>query len=283
MKVNVASPMKDIDYSHLIRDIDDDEVEFFQEHGWLYVPNFINVKLAEELRQHFMDWSGIHAMELPEDPAEQEALRAAVMAANKRPRSMFAARTEDPWIFNYMKQRKLGEAAARVLKVPSIKIFGEYLFIKLPEASGMGAVTPWHQDYPNLPCDRAQVVQMWTALAPITADMGPMVHLSGSHREPPGGLFGYDKDDAREVYPELFERYKVSEPRDYNPGDAMFHHCLTWHSAGMNKTNKLRWAITNQRMSASVRYTGQPSGNTDDMGLVPIQRYDHPNFPTVYP
>jgi ectoine hydroxylase-related dioxygenase (phytanoyl-CoA dioxygenase family) len=124
---------------------------------------------------------------------------------------------------------------------------------------------------------------MWTALAPISVDMGPMVHLSGSHREPPAGIFGYGGEDAQGVYPEIFKKHQVSQPRAYNPGDAVFHHCLTWHHAGINKTDKLRWAITNQRMSSNVRYTGQPSGNTDGMRLVFNKTFDHPNFLTVYP
>ena len=270
------------DYSHAIRDVTEEEVEFFDRNGWVFVPDFVNADLIAEVRQHFMDWSGIHALELPDDPAELDSFRAAVDAANSRPGSMFAARKDDPWIFDYLRQRKLAEAVSRMLNVPSIKMFGEYLFIKLPESSGRGMVTPWHQDFPNLPCDRSQVMQMWTALVPISVDMGPMVHLSGSHREPPGGIFGPGTEDARDVYPEIFEKYEVSEPRDYNPGDAMFHHCLTWHHAGLNKTDKLRWATTNQRMSSNVRYTGQPSGNTDGMGLIPGKTFEHPDFPTVY-
>lgn len=283
MTRNSAMPSETNDYSRLIRSVTEEEVKFFNDNGWVYMPNFVDADLIADLLQHYMDWSGMHALELPDDPADQEALRAAFDAAAKRPRSMFAARTDDPWIFNYMRQRKLGEAAARMLGVSSIKMFGEFLLNKFPECSGRSVQVPWHQDFPNLPCDRAQVIQMWTALVPISADMGPMVHLSGSHREPPGGIFGSGDEDAGDLYPEVFAKNEVSQPHAYNPGDAMFHHCLTWRKSNPNMSNKVRWAITNQRMSANTRYTGQQSGNTDGMGLIPGHTFDHPDFASVYP
>ena len=134
-----------------------------------------------------------------------------------------------------------------------------------------------------MPVDRAEALQLWTALVPITTDMAPMVHLSGSQHSQPGGMVAQLGEDARELYPDLFETYKVSEPVNYQAGDALFHHVLTWHSSGSNVTDKVRWAMSSIRMSERCRYTGQQNFNTDNLGLVPNQPFDHPNFPTVFP
>ena len=186
-------------------------------------------------------------------------------------------------MFNYVTQRKFGEASARLLNVPSIKVISETLHVKLPVRSTKGAEVAWHQDFPSMPVDRAEALQLWTALVPITTDMAPMVHLSGSQKSQPGGMVAQLGEDARELYPELFETYEVSEPVNYQAGDALFHHVLTWHSSGSNVTDKVRWAMSSIRMSERCRYTGQQNFNTDNLGLVPNQQFDHPNFPTVYP
>ena len=66
-------------------------------------------------------------------------------------------------------------------------------------------------------------------------------------------------------------------------GTAVFHHGLTWHFSGPNRTDKIRWAMSSYRISARSRYTGQANYNTDGLGLKPREVLDHPNFPIVYP
>ena len=158
----------------------------------------------------------------------------------------------------------------------------ETIQLKFPKNSGRVRNVVWHQDYPNLPIDRPAAVQMWLPLVPVSIDMGPMVHLNGSHREPPGGMMGFSGEKAEEIYPELFDRYEISKPAEYNAGDVMFHHSLCWHSSGPNLTDKVRWAMSSYRISDRCLYTGQQNYNTDNLGLELNKRINHPNFPVVY-
>ncbi len=271
------------DLSPYIGEITPDHIETFQRDGVVHVPGFVKPELCERVIEHFMDWSGLKWREWPSDPVEQAAFVAAVETANGRDKHHFAARQDDPWMFNYVAQRKFGEAASRLLKAPAVKILSESLYAKHPVASGHSRPAQWHQDFPWLPIDRAQAVQFWLALVPVTVDMGPMVHLKGSHHSEPGGMInGYD-EDAETLYPELFERYEVTPLEPVGQGEAVFHHALTWHSSGLNHTNRIRWAMASYRMSANCRYTGQQNFNTDGFGLKPNQLFDHPHFPTVYP
>ena len=270
-----------VDPSEHIRSITDDEVERFQRDGWVEVKGLISKELADQIVDHYKAWSGFRWDEWPSDPEEQRDFMAAVERVSQ-PGKIFAARQDDPWMFNYVTQPKLGEAASRLLGVPAVRILSESMQIKYPKSSGRSASIPWHQDWPFIPIDRVHAVQLWVALRPVTPDMGCMVHLTGSHREPPLGMLSYAGEDAREKYPYLWEQYEQSEPHPMEAGDAYFHHGLTWHYSFPNETDRIRWAMSNYRISADCLYTGQQNYNTDGLGLVPNKPFDHPNFPIVY-
>ena len=80
-----------------------------------------------------------------------------------------------------------------------------------------------------------------------------------------------------------FEQYKPTKLEFLSQGTAIFHHGLTWHMSGHNRTNKVRWAMSSYRVSSRARYTGQANFNTDGLDLKPREVLDHPNFPIVFP
>ena len=271
-----------VDLSQHIRDLTPEEIETFRRDGVVTVPGFVSAELVAEVKQHYMDWSGIRWDEWPEDPAEQQQFIEVIERATTG-KMLFAARQADPWIFNYVAQPKFGKAAAELVGVPAIRIVSETLHVKYPESSGHSKPLEWHQDWPHIPIDRVAAVQMWVALAPITADMGPMVHLEGSHREPPLGMLAYQGVKPEQAFPELWERYHLTAPHDLDAGDAVFHHGLCFHASGVNQTDRIRWGMSSYRIAADCLYTGQPNFNTDGLGLEPFKEFDHPNFPVVWP
>lgn len=270
------------DLADYIGDITPEQVEAFNEQGWVRVPGLIAPELCDRIVERYMEWTGLRWKDWPSDPGDQEKFVAAVDRLATAKGVRYGIRRDDPWMFNFVAQRKLGEVAAKALRVKAIKPLSETIQLKYPVNSGRTRTVTWHQDGPNLPIDRQFAVQTWVALVPVSVDMGPMVHLSGSHREPPMGMMGFAGEKASEVYPWLFDKYETSQPADYAKGDVMLHHSLCWHSSGPNKTDKVRWAMSNYRMSDRCLYTGQQNYNTDNMGLEPNKRFDHPNFPTVY-
>ena len=270
------------DLSDYIRDLTKEEIEFFAGNGWVFVPGYIDANLMKEVTQHYRDWTGLQWDEWPEDPEEQDKFNQAVknLMANV---IKFNIRLEDPWMWNFLTQRKLGKAAADLLKVPSVKLLSDTLHVKLPAATGRTEKLRWHQDFPSIPIDRAEAVQTWIALVPITPDMSPMAHMSGSHREKPNGIHELANETIEETYPELFDKYEISELHTYAPGDAVFHHCLTYHTSEANRTNRIRMGISSLRFSARSLYTGQSLSHTDGLGMQPLKLFSHANFPTVYP
>jgi len=275
------------DLSSQLGEVLPEHVEAFWRDGFVKIENFMSPELCDKVVDHFREWSGIRWKEWPSDPAEQEEFRNAVTNMYKRDKWFFAARQQDPWLFNFVTQRKFGKAAAKLLKVPAVKILSETLHTKLPEASGFGKETTWHQDYPYLPIDRGgKAVQTWLALVDIDPEMGPMQHLLGSHRSMPGHRNGNSRGDGREdarvLFPEVFEQYKPSELKAVPKGSAVFHHSLTYHYAPRNYTNRVRWAMSSYRISADCLYTGAQNHNTDGLGLAFDEPLNHPNFPTIY-
>lgn len=280
MAIDLNDPTAD--FSSLIRDITDEEVEYFQEEGWLHVRNLITPELALKVREHVKKWSGIEFDEWPQDAAEQARCMQQLEAMKDRTKKFLMSRA-DPWLGNFFEQRKLGEASARLLKAQSVKKLSETLHFKPPVSSGHGKPLAWHQDFQAIPIDRSAAIQTWIALAPIVPEMGPMQHLRGSHKEGSLGRHIFAGELAEEVNPEIFARRKVTSTRNYQPGDADFHHCLTYHRSGLNETDRIRWAVSSIRFSTRCLYTGMPSIQADGLGMEPFKYFDHPNFPTVYP
>lgn len=270
------------DFSAYIRDLTQDEIDTFWQQGWVYAPNFIDAELVEQVRQHYKAWTGIKWDEWPADPEEQRKFTE-LLNSLQTTGIFFNIRLDDAWMNNFITQKKLGKASADLLKVPSVKLLSDTLHVKQPASSGHSAALRWHQDFPSMPLDRAEALQTWIALAPITPDMGPMSHMNGSHREMPNGIHQLAGETAEEAYPELWDKYEVSEPRQYAAGDVLFHHCLTYHSSAANQTDRIRWAMSSLRFSSRTLYTGQSLSHTNGLGMEPLKRFDHPNFPTVYP
>ncbi len=269
------------DLSPHLGDILPEHVEQFWRDGFVQVNNFVSEELCDRVVQHFADWTGLRWNTWPSDPAEQAAFVAAFESAQTKPHWFFAIRQDDPWMFNYVTQRKFGEAAAKLLKIPAVKILSETLHAKMPGPSGKTRAFDWHQDFPWLPIDRCQALQTWIALVDVTPDMGPMQHLIGSHHSMPGIRGGLGQN-GKDVFPELFDQYKISDLHGVPKGGVMFHHGMTWHASAPNQTDRVRWAMSSYRMSAKTLYTGAQNENTDGLGLVPNKTFDHPNFPTVY-
>lgn len=280
MSVNLNDP--EGDFSSLIREITDEEVESFEIEGWLHVRNFVAPELALEVKKRAKAWAEIDYDEWPEDPEEQAKCLAQLVAKQDRTAKFLMTRS-DPWLANFFNQRKLGEASARLLKVSSVKKWAESLHYKPPVSSGMGKPLAWHQDFQALPIDRAEALQTWISLTEIVPEMGPMEHLRGSHKEGPLGRHIFAGEAAEEVNPHVFARHKVTKPRHYQPGDADFHHCLTYHRSAVNSTNRIRWAVSSIRFSNRCLYNGIPSVQAEGLGLDLFKPFDHPLIPTVYP
>jgi len=178
--------------------------------------------------------------------------------------------------------RRFAEVAARLLDVPSVRLYHDQALFK---PSGAGR-TPWHQDRYYWPLDTERTVTMWLPLIDVDEAMGPMIFASGSHKARDLGDLMISDDTDRRLTKLIAERgWRLwSEP--VRAGDATFHAGGTLHSAGANRSDRTREILTviyfatgtrvaalandNQRVDLEVFIPGARPGDEAKSELNPV-------------
>ena len=145
-----------------------------------------------------------------------------------------------PTFDEFVRRSGAGDVAARAMRSATAHIFYDQLFVKEP---GTAAPTPWHNDtsYWHLAGD--QIISIWVALDPVSADAG-LAYVRGSHA---WGLrhrvtnFSGDDHSARNVYgdadalPPVPDVSEVADADllkwDVEPGDALLFYSAMLHGA----------------------------------------------------
>jgi ectoine hydroxylase-related dioxygenase (phytanoyl-CoA dioxygenase family) len=128
--------------------------------------------------------------------------------------------------------------AADLLGVPSVRVWHDQALYKGPG----GRRTDAHQDQPYWPIVETDTVTAWIPLVDVPLDAGAMGYVPGSHR------FGLRKF-ANIFTDRGFDLVNGPEARGIEPvfqpvpaGSVVFHHGLTIHTAGANRTAEVRRA-----------------------------------------
>ncbi|MGE0383163.1 MAG: phytanoyl-CoA dioxygenase family protein [Gammaproteobacteria bacterium] len=157
----------------------------------------------------------------------------------------------------------------------------DLLTCKRARAQGPGnGPTPFHRDYPAFPFDCPLNLVFVIALDDIAPEQGAMRFCGGSHLDVQVDAVGAGTSGI-EIDPALLQRFPMSEPLAYRPGDATVHAGLTIHGGPANTTGRHRWSYHVALFSDAIRYTGAPSPRFDGLGLEPGGRIDHPHFPLL--
>lgn len=272
-----------------LREVTGEEVAFFDANGWVKLDALFSTELAGELLRHIRATFSAR-VDGEDDYVEQ---RAPHLNVEWQPEEVAGTnlRESDDWVASLAHSRQLGEVGARLLGTRPLRLFQDAIFYKRPLKFGKwSGATPWHQDYPSMPMDRANGVQIWVAATEVTPDMGMLRYLSGSHRGVPplGKVRAYRLPDgsvpaegAVAIYPWLLEQFEMSPSYDLQPGDAFAHHTMTMHCAEPNSSPRERWAWAVHYFDARVAYNGAPNLRTDDRGLRVNEVFDSPSFPVV--
>ncbi|MGB6355868.1 MAG: phytanoyl-CoA dioxygenase family protein [Steroidobacteraceae bacterium] len=106
-----------------------------------------------------------------------------------------------------------------------------------------GSLTNWHRDIRYWSFQREDLVSVWFALGAEHIDNGALWLVPGSHRMRfDAGRFDEAKffraDEAQNA-----EILRSAESPRLAPGDAVFFHCNTLHSAGKNQTDSTKFSL----------------------------------------
>lgn len=158
--------------------------------------------------------------------------------------------------------RHFAGVAAQLLGTPSVRLYHDQALFKPPGAGR----TPWHQDRYYWPLDTDLTVTMWLPLTDVTEDMGPMMFASGSHRAANLGDLAISDDTDRRLSALIADRgWSVwSEP--LQAGDATFHAGGTLHSAGANRSQRVREVLTVIYYAAGTR-VAEPANENQRVDL----------------
>jgi ectoine hydroxylase-related dioxygenase (phytanoyl-CoA dioxygenase family) len=181
-----------------------------------------------------------------------------------------------------VRQERVGGIARDLMQVEHSRIWSESVLIKPPQSEG-SAATPWHQDFPIVPFDRRDAVNLWIALDDVTGDQGALEFVPGSHRLGPLGRDRWtaDRDVLEMLRPDDMEFVKPAVQVPLNAGDCVAFGPLTLHRAGPNQTERPRRGMSWYWMGSEVTYTGMPHYKADGLGLVVGEPFNHERFPVV--
>ena len=149
--------------------------------------------------------------------------------------------TKDEAVKRFVFEKRFAQIAADLLGVAKVRLYHDQALFKEPG----GGHTPWHQDKFYWPLDTDKMITMWMPLVDIDEEMGVIRFASGSHTR--GAVDNVEISDESE---EIFGRYlaenafPIEGPRSMKAGDATFHLGWTVHSAGANRSAKMREVMT---------------------------------------
>jgi Phytanoyl-CoA dioxygenase (PhyH) len=271
-----------------IREISDDEVAHFREHGWVKIDRLISPELAGELLERAKGIMGADAT--------NHVARPGIDSPKNPWQDRHNICEEDALFASVGMSEAMGANAQRLLRrdIP-VLMYQNALAVKLgrgQQAEGLDHATEptdFHQDGGGYPMDRCGVVSFWIALDHLTTDMGLVRYLDRSHQLGPLGNMnrgGQITTSLFDVYPELHEM-TLTDPQELQPGDAASHAMFTMHNAPTNTSSRPRWAFIVRYIAADTVYTGAHTTSQatirkiDRAGLVPGEVFGGPEYPLV--
>ena len=135
-------------------------------------------------------------------------------------------------------------AASQLLRDKPVRFWHDQLFHK---PAKKGGVVAWHQDYSYWTRTKPmEHLTCWCALDDATIENGCLQYIQGSHRWGllPKTILAGDLQGIKDFLND--EQRKQFEHPVYTPvkaGESIFHHPLTLHGSGENKSNQPRRAF----------------------------------------
>ena len=196
-----------------------------------------------------------------------------------------------PAMERFIRESSAGRIAGELMGAHTVRLYHDHVLVKEP---GTRQRTPWHQDQPYYNVAGRQNISMWCPVDPVARE-STLEFVKGSHLGPwfmPRSFL----DGQAKWFPDgaLAELPHIDGNPEFDilgwalePGDAVFFHMLTLHSAGgvagPHRRRVLSVRFLGDDMVHAVRpWTTSPPfpGLTDELpDGVPL---DHPLFPVLW-
>lgn len=257
-----------------------EQIDFFHEHGFLAGVKMLNEKQTEFLKREITELADVahpgHHLFYEYHSNESTDPSTILFHA-------LGAWRITPGLHDVLWNPRFVMAASQLLGNVPVRFWHDQLFAKPPKKGG---VVAWHQDYSYWTRTKPIAhLTCWCGLDDSTKENGCLQYIAGSHKwgllpKPviAGELDGI-KDFLNDEQKKQFENPQYAEVK---AGEAIFHHSLTLHGSGENKSDRPRRAFVINVFADGVR------SDSDDslLGGVPAvakgERMGGQFFPLLY-
>ena len=257
--------------------VNEHDVSFFQEHGYIRYEGFFTASEMSELREA-LD----HAI-----AEKRERIRGAESGGRVSEEyervfnQMVNLWTDLPAAKAFAFHPELAETGRCLSGCRHVRIYHDHAMVKPPGQTSRA--TNWHQDAPYWRMDPVGSFSAWIAVDDVDGDNGCLHFVPGSHR------YGRQEPISLTVEGEsIIDRmhaqgFSVAEPvsMEMAAGGVTFHHGCTFHYAGPNRTGNPRRAFAIIYIPDYVTFLGgnDAAGAADEMTAG--GPWDHPVHPIL--
>ena len=271
----------------------DDEVRAYHQHGWYHSKAIFTEEEIDEARhgsERFyacdLDDPNIAGLDRFKPKGEYAGLRKHDYA------SLF-----NKELTALVRHPLLAAVAARLAETPEIRLWHDQLLYKPTDDPQKKSNVGWHTDrkYWQI-CTSENMLTAWIPFHDCDDAMGTITMIDGSHRWPDNSSaldFGSSDLEGLEKKFDTGGQEVVKVPMNLKKGQVSFHHCLTIHGSGPNRSSSPRRSIAVHLQDADNRWRdyrspdGRPAPHGND-ALVRCQD-GHPDYtdpqicPVLYP
>lgn len=241
--------------------IGDDDIQFYQENGYLQIPNFFTKeeiselgealdKVVEDKRSRMIDGSG----ETSDD-------------YNRVFNQMVNLWVDYGGIQKFSFNPNLAEIARKLSQCRHLVIYHDHALIK--PGGEQSKETNWHQDAPYWPMEQVGALSAWIAVDDVSLENGCMQFIPGSHkygRLAPVALGTDGASVLKDIEGTDIETDVEPVIMDMEAGGVTFHHGCTFHYATANSTDSPRRALAIIYIPDYINYNGRKdAGGAEDL------------------
>jgi ectoine hydroxylase-related dioxygenase (phytanoyl-CoA dioxygenase family) len=252
-----AAPAQELDTPYRLAGAD---AEAFRRDGCIRLPRVLSAATLAEFEPHFSAAVLAQQPKLPPLAERSTYGKAFVQVGHLN--------WTHPAIDRFVRSARLARLAAELLGCRGVRLYHDQALYKEPG----GGHTPWHCDQQYWPLDNPRTVTAWIPLQDTPLEMGPLSFAPGSQHFTAGRDLAISDESEDFLARELAVGFPLREEA-FALGDLSFHLGWTYHRAGVNRSDRIRKAMTIIYMDAETR-VAQPQ--------TPAQEHDRQfMFPEV--
>ncbi len=241
--------------------VSQENIESFNQNGFLVINNFIDTDLVEKIKSRFIPiFKGEFETGIVPDEWNWKEGR----DSNDLTRQVCNAWKSDSIVKLIVCNPKVGEICSKLMKWSGARIVQDNLLWKNPGAKSLG----YHQDaaYDDWLIPQTMAT-CWIALDKTTKESGTLEYVEGSHKwglSLPRGKFHAPKDYKKFLnqFAEKNNKSVKIKHVEIPAGSASFHHGLTWHGSGANKSKNERRAVVAHCIPEHTKFHPTNMGGT---------------------